>query len=399
MDVRSGLSFWCAIDDQPLVAPRLPGDASCEIAVIGGGITGALVAYFLVKAGVNTLLVDRGQLAAGSSAASTGLLQYEVDTPLDELIAKVGEPHAVHAYRRGQQAVDEIEQIVGELPNDCGFSRHESLYFSSSRWHYRRVRREFECRRKHGFDVSFLERDELAARSSISATGAILSQGDAQINPFRFTQELLRAAMLNGLRAYADTAVEHVRQDADGVLLRTPHGKIAARKIVYATGYESHKYLKQDVGSLHSTYCVVSEPLTSSIGWPDDCLLWESARPYFYARKTADGRAMIGGEDTTFSDDHERDGLVDRKVARLQKRFSKLFPAIEFVPAYAWAGTFAETKDGLAYIGQPDDQPNAYFALGYGGNGITFSMIAAKLIVDLFFQRTNADAEVFRFGR
>jgi len=127
--------------------------------------------------------------------------------------------------------------------------------------------------------------------------------------------------------------------------------------------------------------------------------MWETARPYFYLRSTHDGRAIIGGEDTEYSDDHERDGLVERKVEKLQERFQKAFPAIPFDLEYAWAGTFAETKDGLAYIGETPELSHAYFALGYGGNGITFSAIAARIIADLYLGRKNAGASIFRFDR
>ncbi len=128
-------------------------------------------------------------------------------------------------------------------------------------------------------------------------------------------------------------------------------------------------------------------------------MIWETARPYFYARRTDDGRALIGGADTEFSTDHARDGLLGRKVEQLVARFKELFAQAELIPEYAWAGTFAETSDGLAYIGQPPGRPRANFALGYGGNGITFSMIAAKLIADLIAGRPNPDEAVFRFGR
>ena len=67
--------------------------------------------------------------------------------------------------------------------------------------------------------------------------------------------------------------------------------------------------------------------------------------------------------------------------------------------AYAWAGTFGTTDDGLAYIGPSPEWTNAYFALGYGGNGITMSLIAAEMIVDHYLGRANADAKLFRFDR
>jgi glycine/D-amino acid oxidase-like deaminating enzyme len=399
MTLRSGISYWQTLGLQPVAAPPLAGDTKCDVVVVGGGITGALIAYRLVKEGVDTVLIDKRNLGTGSTAASTGLLQYEVDTPLIDLISKVGEPSAVHAYQRGLKAIDEIEQLTEELGDSCGFVRRPSLYFASHWWHSRGLRRECECRKAHGFKVEFLDRAELSALSSISAPAAIRSHGDGQIDPYRLTQTLLRAAMRSGLRAFSPVAMLDVEEKVAPVQVRTSQGRITAARIVFATGYDSHRYLSHSAGSLHSTYATVSGRMTAFPGWPDGSLIWETARPYFYARQTADGRAMIGGEDTIFSSDHQRDGLVERKVVRLKGRFQKLFPALSFEPAYAWAGTFGESKDGLAYIGQPHGRPHAYFAIGYGGNGITFSMIAARLIADLYFARPNDDASIFRFRR
>jgi glycine/D-amino acid oxidase-like deaminating enzyme len=178
-----------------------------------------------------------------------------------------------------------------------------------------------------------------------------------------------------------------------------PAGRIRAQHVVFATGYAAHHQLPQSPGNLQSTFVVASEPLESFAGWPDGCLIWETARPYFYARQTEDGRAIIGGADTAFEDDHQRDALIERQTDRLMKRCRRLFPEIRFVPSFAWAGTFAETQDGLAYIGRLPGYARLYAALGYGGNGITFSMIAARLITDLIVGRPNADAPVFSFDR
>ncbi|HEX3728145.1 MAG TPA: FAD-dependent oxidoreductase, partial [Pirellulales bacterium] len=321
------------------------------------------------------------------------------DTPLVELIERVGEQHAVHAYRRGLTAIDEIEALVAELGTPCGFHRRESLYFASSFWHKRRLRREYECRRRFGFNVDYLTRRQLAEISSIRAPGAIRSYGDAQIDPFCFTNALVENGLRLGLIAHSDTEATNIAELDDCVVVRTTGGSIQADKIVYATGYESGQYLPQPMGNLNSTYAVASQANLTVPGWPDQTLFWETARPYFYGRRSDDGRAMIGGADTAFSTDHERDGLVERTIEKLVSRFQVLFPDTEFIPEYGWAGTFAETKDGLAYIGQSAGRARAYFALGYGGNGITFSAIAAKLLSDLIAGRPNEDAEVFRFGR
>lgn len=399
MQLRSGDSYWRAWESPAVATASLVADLQCEVAVVGGGITGALVAYLLLQNGVDTVLIDKREPAIGSTAASTGLLQYEVDKPLCDLIGLVGETSAVHAYRRGLRAIDELEQLVADLGDGCGFSRRDSLYFATRRWHRRRLRREFECRQLYSFDVQLLERSDLRQISSIDSSAAILSRGDAQVDPYRLTLCLLRRAHDRGLKVFANTEVDSVEADSNGVTLRTATVNVRADKVVFAIGYESQRFLNQRRGNLNCTYVAVSQPLESFTGWPDEALIWETARPYFYARQTDDGRAMIGGGDTAFAADHRRDGLVERKVRQLKRRFEQLFPALVFEPQYAWAGSFGETNDGLAYIGAPPDQPHAYFALGYGGNGITFSMIAARLITDLYCGRANADQPVFGFNR
>jgi glycine/D-amino acid oxidase-like deaminating enzyme len=397
--LRSGTPYWTASNPIDLHLQPLTTDIKCEIVVLGGGITGALIAHRLIKTGRNVVLLDRGEPGRGSTAASTGLLQYEIDTPLVDLVKKVGLAHAVHAYRRGQQAINEIEQLVEELDHDCGFVRRESLYFASRCWHERRLKREFECRRENGFAVDYLTRQELKSISSIDSVGAIRSRGDAQINPLRFTQSVIADALAKGLIAYGNANVQDIEERHDDALLKTEGPNVQAKWIVYAAGYQSEQHHSETNGSLCSTYAVTSQPNLAIDGWPDDCLIWETARPYFYARRTDDGRAMIGGADTAFSNDHDRDDMIERKVEELVERFHKLFPSTKFVPEYAWGGTFAGTKDGLAYIGQIENRARAYFALGYGGNGITFSMIAAKLISDLLAGQENPDRDVFRFGR
>jgi glycine/D-amino acid oxidase-like deaminating enzyme len=261
------------------------------------------------------------------------------------------------------------------------------------------LRAEFECRRQHGFDVEFLDRRKLGERTSIRSSGAIVSCGDAQINPLEFTERLMRAAADAGARVHEQTMVERVDESATEVVAQTVAGRIRAGRIIYTTGYQLRPFLVPNPGKLLSTYAAASGPGLVVDGWPDGSLIWETRRPYFYARRTDDGRVIMGGADTPFARDHDCDPLLDRKIDRLRRRFERLFPGTNFEPEFAWGGTFAETKDGLAYIGTPPGRPRAYFALGYGGNGITFGVIAARLLADLILGRPNPDAEVFRFGR
>jgi glycine/D-amino acid oxidase-like deaminating enzyme len=100
-----------------------------------------------------------------------------------------------------------------------------------------------------------------------------------------------------------------------------------------------------------------------------------------------------------FATAHRQDSLVKDKTAQLLRRLHRMFPGTELEVAYAWAGTFGTTDDGLAYVGAVPEVRHAYFALGYGGNGITMSVTAAQLIVDQYFGRSNPDAGIFSFRR
>ncbi len=400
MDLRSGHPFWLLKNGILADYPSLKHDESCEVAVIGGGITGALVAYHLTREGVETILVDTRDIGAGSTTASTALLQYEIDTELHELIGTVGEAPAVRSYKLGLEAIDTVERLSIELKDDCGFERKTSLYLASRKSDVPKLRKEYDTRKVFGFHVEYLEAKDIESRASFTAPGAILSYGDAQVDPFRLTHRLIQAATKQGLRVYDRCKVSKVESSDGGVLLHTEGGfRIRGQRVVFATGYESQQYLKQNVGVLKSTFALISEPFDSFEGWPERSLIWESARPYFYLRTTSDDRAIVGGEDVPFATAHKSDQLIARKTQKLQRRFTDMFPRLDIEVAYTWAGTFSETKDGLAYIGQTPEFPHAYFALGYGGNGITYSVIAAKIITDLHLGRPNPDADIFRFDR
>lgn len=401
VDLKSGYPFWPINSGLLGVYPTLKADLDCDVAVIGAGISGALASYLLVQAGASVVTLDRRAVGMGSTSASTALLQYEVDTPLVELTKLVGEADAVRSYLLCLEAIVKLEQLVGELGDDCGFERKRSLYLASRPRDRKALEEEYRARLACGIRLDLLTPDDITARFSFSAPAALLSYDAAQVDAYRLTHALFRKAVAQGLRLYDRTTVTAYEPEAGGVTLTTERGcKVRARKVVLAAGFEAQQYLRRRVVDFRSSYALVSEPAGPVPGWGEEqCLIWESARPYAYLRTTSDGRVLIGGEDDSLDNDLARDRRLAKKTKRLAKRFHEFFPAHELEVAYSWAGTFGETKDGLPYIGTNDEFPNAYFALGYGGNGITYSMIAAELIRDMFCGRPNPDTAIFRFDR
>lgn len=400
MDLRTGSPFWAVRNGLLGVYPALAQDEAADVVVIGAGVTGALVAYELTSAGLDVIVVDKRDVVSGSSAVTTGLLQYETDSSLEELCARVGEEAGVRAYQLGLDAIDHIESLCARLGDACGFARRPSLYLASASRDVEALTREYALRRRHGFDVTLLDRAALQAGSSLSAPAAIRSQGDAEIDCHRFSHALLAAAHAGGARIYDRTRVVRTDARADGVALHMDGGlTVRASQIVCATGYETARELSRRTGHLASTWAFVSEPVDEFPGWPDRCLIGETARPYLYARTTDDHRVLVGGLDEPFSTRHQDERLLRRKVRRLREQLRGWFPDLALDIAYAWAGVFASTDDGLPFIGQVPEHPRTWFALGYGGNGITFSAIAAQILRDALTDRPNADAAIFGFDR
>jgi glycine/D-amino acid oxidase-like deaminating enzyme len=400
LDLRTGRPVWLINRQQIAGHRRLTKNIRCEVAVVGGGVSGALIAHRLASLGKQVIIVDSRDVGMGSTMASTAILSYEPDVHLIDLISQIGQRSAVRAYRAGIEALDTLEQTIKTLDDSCDFRRRESLYLASNRKHARIVRRESETRQKHNFEVELLTSGELAESYSLRAPCAILTRQSAEVNPLKLTLALIRRAQRKGLKVFSRTAVQSYRREGkESVLTTDDDCHIRARHVVFATGYETQQFLKQKAVRLASSYAIASNAGTK---FPKGCecpVIWESARPYLYLRTTADGRIVAGGEDVDFVDATKRDRLLARKTKTLEKKIRKMFPHLKWKLATAWTGTFAESRDGLPYIGPHKDFPGAQFALGYGGNGITFATIASEIIPDLISGTTNSDARLFRFGR
>ena len=400
MNLTSTHPFWSVNNGLPANYPSLQRDVSCDAVVIGGGITGALVAVHLVEAGVKTLLIDKRDIGTGSTSASTALLQYEIDVPLRELIQKVGPAAATRSYQLCRESIGKLERLAARLKIDCGFERKPSLFLARHQREIPELREEFQLRRKMGLELEFYDAAAIQKRFPFSRPAALFSQDGGQVDPHRLTHGLLAAGKRAGLEVCDRTEMKRLEQIRRGVRISTHNGyKITARRAVIAAGFESKALLKGEAGTLKSTYALISEPLPKIAEWHRQCLIWDSGSPYLYLRTTTEGRVIVGGEDEDFVNAKRRDALISQKTRTLVKKFGQLFPDVSLEVAFAWAGTFGETKDGLAYIGVHPKFPHTYFALGYGGNGITFSLIAAEIIRDGFLGRKNRDASIFRFGR
>ena len=401
MDLKSNEPFWLVKNGIVHSYPSLKETVECEVLVIGGGITGSLIAHQMVKDGYETVLIDRREIGNGSTSATTSMLQYEIDVPLYELIDQIGEEGAVKAYKACSQSIEDLDKITQELNSEAGFERKESLYYASKKKDVSWLKKEFEARKNAGFNIKWIEKEEILERYEFENTfGGILSSQGASVDAFHLAHELLEYNSKKGLRVYDKTEMDSVEVKKGFNLVTTKTGqKIKAQKIIYAIGYESAHLIKEKFVDLKSTFAMVSEIDEKGSEKLNNTLFWNTSDPYLYMRTTSDGRVLIGGGDEDFRDPEKRDAMIDKKEKEILRDLKDLLPNYHFYTDFTWAGTFGETKDGLPYIGEHKDFPNSYFVLGFGGNGITFSVTGMEMASAFMKNKNHPLTEYFKFGR
>ncbi len=401
MNLTTGKLLWPDTLPDPPVYPRLEEDIECDCVVIGGGEAGAIISYTLYNRGINTVVVDKRKIASGTVSASTGLLQWMNDTPLISMIHSFGEERALRFYKLCEQAVQQIGLISKQLDFSPDFIRRESLCYASSADDVPKLKQEYEALAKHSFPAQYLEAEAIAARYSFRKPGAILSQADAELNPYKYAHALIRTAHRQGMRVFQETEVLRHQTRKDHIVLYTnDNRRIKARKAVFATGFETMEIDWHPNAALTSSYVVATQPLDAFPRWPNRSLVWETARPYVYIRTTADNRIIIGGKDENTNVPEERKRHLSLKRDQLLQAVQELFPESGSLRAeYAWSAAYGRTRDGLPMIGAKEKFPHCYFAMVYGGNGTVYSMIAAQILAGLISDGHHPDADLVRIDR
>jgi len=350
--------------------------------VVGAGITGALVAERLTRQGLDVVVVDRESPGRGSTAASTAMLLWEIDRRLVTLADAYGLERAARAYRASLDAMRGLKRLVADLGIGCDWRNKNSLYLAAGS-SPASLLDEHRLRYRAGLPGDFLDHGRLHDAFGITRAGAIVSEGAADCDPLQLSRGLLHASGLRGARLF-DAEVDAFDTAGRSVVAGLRGGcEVEARAVVLATGYVMPDIVDARVHRISSSWAMATRPQPEN-GWRDGALIWEDAERYLYARTTRSGRIIIGGEDSdTIVEPDERDRLIPEKSAVLADRLAALWPQAECESEFRWAGTFDTTTDGLPLIGPVPGHRGIYAAFGYGGNGITFSFLAARLLGDL----------------
>lgn len=395
-DLRSGRSLWA--DSAFLGVPVRPlkQAISVDVAIVGAGISGALMAHELSR-DHEVAVLDRRPPLTGSTVASTALLQWEIDLPLTALAKKIGDADARRAYLRSRRAVDDLGRILADEQIRCGFQRRKALYLAGDAYGRRALEAEAEARAAIGLDSRFLTAAELGEQFGVERTGAILSGGSASADPAQLAAGLLRRAAGRGARIYSPVKVMQAASDPDGITLLTDEGQVVrASAVVFCCGYERPEGVSAPDSDVISTWALASKPRATVPAWLRETLVWEGADPYLYMRTSRDGRLIVGGEDEASATAHADPALMRKKRDRILAKVKRLLPEVEMEVDYVWAGAFGESATGLPHIAPVEGLDHAWAVMGFGGNGITYSVIASQVVAAALRGGKDPDADLYR---
>ena len=372
--------------------------------VVGGGITGALVAAAFAREGVPVVLVESEYVGFGSTAASSALLLREPDRGLSDLATRYGAATSRRIWELGHDAVQELIRTLHRHHIACDLVERDAIYYATNTDALHQLRTEFRLRSKAGFPCEWLSPADVRHATGVATRGGIRSSGSAQFDPYKACVGLMRAARAEGAGVYERSPVMRIVHGRERVRVHMRHGHIDAARVIIATGYAT-RHFRPLAGRfrMYRTYVLATRPLNErerrDVGL-GNVMVWDTDRPYHYARWTPDHRLLLGGADRPIRRGQTRSRVFSAATRELRAHFEQLLPPLSDIGIErAWEGVFALTPDSLPFVGPHRKYPGHLFALGYGGNGMTFGSLAARLLLEHWRGEHSSDQRLFRFSR
>lgn len=399
LDLREGRSLWQSLSSPRFPAQKLRRDHATDVLVIGAGISGALIAESLSEEGLAVTIVDRRGPLLGSTPASTALLQYEIDKSLTDLSRMIGKERARRLYRRSRLAVDALQHRARRLGIDADCVTRDSVFLEGNAADAEALHEEYRALQACGFETSFLTRRQMRARYGIAGRAGIIGRGNISADPVKLAAGFLRIAMERGAKLFAPVEITDIQVSAGDARALTNDGPvIRARHVIFATGYEFPTFVPQKGHKIASTWVIATRPQPRNL-WPEKCFIWEASTPYLYLRAGPNGEIICGGEDEEYKNEELRNALLPEKTEILSAKLQKMFPHVDARAAHAWCGSFGTSRTGTPSIGPIPKMKNCYAVMGFGGNGITFSMMAAQMLRGVIRGDGDPDLDLVSFAR
>lgn len=392
--------FWTSGANAPENLASLEAHTSCDLAIVGGGLTGlwAGIEAKIENPDLDVVILESQQIAFGASGRNGGFFSESLTHGLAHGLSLW--PKEIDTLLRlGRENVSEIfkfldsEKINAEQ-NFCGKS-----VMALRPHHVKELEASFKQLLKYGENVEFLDGEE--TRKDIDSPTYLASlrirDGSGILDPAKLSWGLRQSAIARGVRIYEMTRVTGLSKSRTSVLLHTAHGIVTANKVILATN-AFHPLLRRmrNMAIPVFDHVLVTEQLSQaqldSIGWKQNQGVTDAGNQFHYYRRTPDNRILWGGYDAIYYKGSQRDISPERYAPShelLAEQFFQTFPQLEGLNfTNKWAGMIDTTSRFTPVIGRAFGGKVAY-AFGYTGLGVTSSRFGAKVALDFIANRES----------
>jgi glycine/D-amino acid oxidase-like deaminating enzyme len=367
--------------------PKLRGDITTDVAIIGGGLTGVLTAYLLSKTGKKVAVLEAGTLGSGATAYTTAFITQVIDTSLGDLIRMVGQTKAKSIWQAGEQAIDRIETIVKKEKIDCEFQRCSARVCASREKDYKKLEHENRAAERLGFATTLVNNRTLP----FEEYGLLEVKDQAKFHPLKFLRGLADIVATSGGQIFEHSKALSLKEGPGGATtVKTTAGSVTAKDVIVATYAPFNKPgTAKYTRGMYSSY-VFEVRLPKGIF--TEGLYWDTESPYHYFRIDRRGqfdRMILGGED------HRSELRVSpkKKFDALEKYLVGLLGGRSYQIVRKWIGAVLEPVGGLPFIGAY--KPHQFVATAFSGNGMTYATVSALIFRDLILGKRNPWTHVF----
>lgn len=402
MQINSGKLYWKYKSKINKIYPYLTHDVKADVLVIGGGIAGALTTYFLAKEGANVVTVEKNIIGYGNTIADTAALEYQFESEMSKLEKIIGKKRTARMYKLCLDSISKIENINEEFKMPTGFLRQDNIYFTNRFMQRGAVAREFEERKKSGFDAVYIDSHSLVNLNS----GIVTRNASAIMNPYSFTQGLFEYLdTMENVKIFENTKIDDIKCRIDEVECKTNNNfKIISDKVVMASGIETMKYIQKSPAELYKTFTIVSKPIEKLKNFNTNFTARDSLEPSHVLRFAPNNRIIYSGENVKFIekflDSKYLNNVSSDKYKKLFNSLQKTLYGIDDIPIeFAFNSTVANTKDGLPIIDELPNMPNCFCNLAFGSNGILYSVIGADMLRNAVKGLYTKDMNMFKLER
>lgn len=361
-----------------------------DVIIVGGGITGVTTALLLQKHGKKCLLAEAHTIGFGTTSGTTAHLNTMLDNPYDVIARDFGNENARLVATVTRDAIDLVKSHVDEYAIDCDFAELPGYVFSQDNKQSDDLADILEGAQKAGAQAGYCQ----SIPVPLPFEKALRFERQAQFHPVKYLYALARAFEASGGVIRQHCTITEVASQDDVLDVTGSQGNFKARQLVYATHIPPGVNVMHFRNAPYRSY-VLAATLKNS-AYPDG-LAYDMHDPYHYYRtQETDGQKYLiaGGEDHKTAHGENTEAYFRNLESHVRRHFD-----VENV-AFRWSSQYFEPADGLAYIGHlPGSPGNVFVATGFGGNGMTYSHVAALVLCELLTTGDSPYKNLFAPGR